>query len=147
MSGDAGDLIRAAIRVGRTCHEDGLLRLVTRCWTGTLWLTFDARSVVFRFDLGNLVDVVECQNDLKHDEGHFGFSASATSWRQVLLARASSDSNGGSTAWVSDIVRTGHRGTYWQYHRAAGRLFDLLGEELDARRNSWTGRKSFSRSS
>jgi len=30
MSGDVGDLIRAAIRVGRTCHEDGLLRLVTR---------------------------------------------------------------------------------------------------------------------
>jgi hypothetical protein len=36
MSGDDGDLIRAAIRVGRTCHEDGLLRLATRFWGGTL---------------------------------------------------------------------------------------------------------------
>ena len=103
--------------------------------------------MVLRFDLGNLVEVVDCQNDLKHDEGHFGFSASATSWRQVLLARASSDSNGGSTAWVSDIVRTGHTGTYWQYHRAAGRLSDLLSEELDTRRNSWNRTKSLSRSS
>jgi len=72
-------------------------------------LTFDARSVVFRFDLGDLVDVVECQNDLKHDEGHFGFSASATSWRQVLLARASSDSNGGSTGWVATSSGLGTR--------------------------------------
>ena len=38
-------------------------------------------------------------------------------------------------------------GHYWQYHRAAGQLFDLLGEELDARRNSWTRSKSFPRSS
>jgi len=72
MSGDAGELIRAAIRVGRACHEDGLLSLATRFWTGTLLLTFDARSVVFRFGAGHLVEVVECQNDLKHDEGHLG---------------------------------------------------------------------------
>jgi hypothetical protein len=28
--------------------------------------------VVFRFGAGHLVEVVECQNDLKHDEGHLG---------------------------------------------------------------------------
>jgi hypothetical protein len=103
--------------------------------------------VVLRFELGNLVEVVDCQNDLKHDEGHFGFSASATSWQQVLLARFF------RLQWWIHPMGKRHRqdwaegGTYWQYHRAAGQLFDLLGEELDARRNSWIRRKSFSRSS
>ncbi|HJM21579.1 MAG TPA: hypothetical protein QF409_06320 [Acidimicrobiales bacterium] len=61
---------------------------------------------------------------------HCNFQASVAPWRQALSTRVSSTADVDSVAQTEGIVRTGHRDIYWQYYSAAGRLFDLLGDEL-----------------
>jgi len=112
VSVDGGDLIRAAIRVGKTCRQDGALQLATRFWTGNVQLGFGARALVFSVDSGDFVDVVECESDVANDEDHFGFQTSVAACRQALTRRVSSTVDVDSVTRTEDIVRTGNRDTH-----------------------------------
>ena len=70
-------LIRAVTRVGATCGEDEVFRQATKFWTGAFRLGIDTHSVCFNFDSGDLISVVETQEEVEEVDNQFGLDASS----------------------------------------------------------------------
>ena len=107
---------------------DPEFRLLSRYWTGALWLDLGAEAVRISFDDGAVVGA-NLSNDPPADEpGEVGISAPSELWDRILQPVPERFCNDIAPAQALGLRVLGHEETYWQYYPAIRRLVDLLRE-------------------